>query len=454
MNRRVIALLSAGHLMADFYAGALPALLPVFQTAYGLTYSGVAVISAVSHLTASVSQPAMGYFIDRVTRRGILPLACALAAVGISATGLAPSFGALLALVVLGGLGVAAYHPPAYKLAARHSGARRATGTSFFSIGGNLGIASGPLIATAVVLRYGAGGTWLLAVPGVLMALVLARFAPSERGAPRRQSRNDADSPASGSDARRPRQSSDRTRPLSRARPPSPAKRGTSLRGEAGPGFAEPGGSSTWRRQTASEGAGAPAGGGRLTSRSRLLPLAVLTAIVVVRSATSVAVPAFLPLYYVRDLGISMGEASQALSLFLFSGAVGTLIGGYSADRWGRLRWLFLSQLPVTPALLWFLQSAGTPAAVPALAVGGGALISSFGVTVVMAQELWPENQGMASGIMVGFAFGVGGMLMPLLGAIGDSYSLGTTLALVALMPLAAVALTALLAIQLRGLAA
>ena len=74
------------------------------------------------------------------------------------------------------------------------------------------------------------------------------------------------------------------------------------------------------------------------------------------------------------------------LSLLLVSGAIGTLLGGPLSDRVGRLRVLAATLALMTPALLIFLNSQGIVAAT-ALSFAGFFLVSSFAVTVVMAQE-------------------------------------------------------------------
>ena len=69
----------------------------------------------------------------------MLPASVLLTGAGFALIGLAPGYAALLALVVAIGLGVAAYHPEAYKTATSVAGARKATAISWFSLGGNVG---------------------------------------------------------------------------------------------------------------------------------------------------------------------------------------------------------------------------------------------------------------------------------------------------------------------------
>jgi MFS transporter, FSR family, fosmidomycin resistance protein len=177
-NTRVLGLLALGHLVVDMNQGALAPLLPFLKSAFGLTYVTSAAILLVATMTSSLIQPVFGYLADRATRRWLLPWAVLLSATGISLAGIVPSYWALLGVVVVSGLGVAAYHPEGYRTANQVAGDRKATGLSLFSIGGNIGIALGPPAVTFLVPRFGLPGTLGLLGPGLLVAALLATVLP------------------------------------------------------------------------------------------------------------------------------------------------------------------------------------------------------------------------------------------------------------------------------------
>jgi FSR family fosmidomycin resistance protein-like MFS transporter len=183
-NTRVLALLAVGHLVVDMNQGALAPLLPFLKTAFGLSYAASAAILLVANMTSSLVQPVFGYLADRATRRWLLPWAVLLAASGVSLAGLVSSYWTLLGVVVVSGLGVAAYHPEGYRTANQVAGDRKATGLSLFSIGGNIGIALGPPAITFLVPRFGLPGTVGLLAPGVLVAGLLATVLPALIAAP------------------------------------------------------------------------------------------------------------------------------------------------------------------------------------------------------------------------------------------------------------------------------
>ncbi len=182
MNRRLIATLSFGHLMTDLNQGMLPALLPFFIAERGLTYAAAGGLVLAANVAASATQPAFGLFADRRPAPWLIPAGVATAGTGLALAGAAPGYALIAAAVALMGLGAAAFHPEATRWASHAAGPRRATGLSFFSIGGNLGIATGPLVITPLVLAWGLRASLVLLIPMLLVAVALAselrRFAP------------------------------------------------------------------------------------------------------------------------------------------------------------------------------------------------------------------------------------------------------------------------------------
>src|SRR5919109_1951054 len=143
-----MTLLSAGHLATDFANGALPALLPFMVDRFDLSYTLAAALMLGSAASSSLIQPVFGAWSDRRGALWLLPSGVAVAGLGIGLAAASPSYWAVFLLVVVSGLGVAAYHPEGSKFAAYASGRRRASGMSLFSIGGNLGFALGPTATT------------------------------------------------------------------------------------------------------------------------------------------------------------------------------------------------------------------------------------------------------------------------------------------------------------------
>ncbi len=174
----LLGLLALGHMVIDINQGSLPAILPIVKDALNLSYAATGVIVLTANITSSMIQPLFGYLADKTARRWLLPLSVLLSSVGLAFTGLAPSYAAVLALVMVTGFGVAAYHPEGYRTATAVAGERKATGVSIFSTGGNVGIALGPPLMTALLIGFGPAGSLGMLVPGLLVAGLLVAVLP------------------------------------------------------------------------------------------------------------------------------------------------------------------------------------------------------------------------------------------------------------------------------------
>ena len=362
---RLIALLALGHLVTDINQGSLPALLPFLKNAHGLSYAAVGSIVLAANLMSSLIQPVFGYLSDRTTRRWLLPLSVATSGAGLALTGVAPNYMSLFVLIFVMGLGVAAYHPEGYKTATGVAGDRKATALSWFSLGGNVGVAIGPPLITALVTGFGLVGSLGMLVPSLVMAGLLVAALPW----------------------------------IAAAATPRSLSHAVTRSGVNRPGA-----------------------------------MAILVTVVAIRSMASTGFTTFIPFYYVDHLGSDPRVVGPLLFVFLGAGAVATVIAGPLADRWGArsiTRWAFAAAVP---AGVVFMLTGGV-AAVVMLGIVGAILISVFSVSVVLGQAYLPRNTGMASGLIVGFAIGAGGLGVTGLGWIADHHGVPTVLWISALLP-------------------
>ena len=168
-----ILLLSLGHLVTDINQGALPALLPFFLAEYGLSFAAAASLVFASNALSTLVQPLFGHLADRLATPWLLPLGIVLAGTGLATTGLASSYHAILAAVMVSGIGVAAFHPQGAWLVNRLA-PREATAMSVFGVGGSLGFAIGPALTTWALLQWGLPGSLVLAAPALSIAALLA----------------------------------------------------------------------------------------------------------------------------------------------------------------------------------------------------------------------------------------------------------------------------------------
>jgi len=142
---KTVWLLVAAHGITDLSQGGLLVALPYFKAKFALTYTEVGMIVLIQNLTSSVSQPLFGYFSDKNPRAWLIPAGCLVSGLAMFASLLVPNYFTLLLCTSLCGLGIAAFHPEAAKLANRLSGTSKGKGVSLFVVGGNGGFALGSL---------------------------------------------------------------------------------------------------------------------------------------------------------------------------------------------------------------------------------------------------------------------------------------------------------------------
>ena len=380
VDRRGLGVLTVSHVVDDLYQGAVPALLPFLVVERGYSYAAATGITLAATVLSSVVQPAFGVLIDRRPLPWLTPVGLLVAGVGIGLAGVGDSYWWTWAAVALSGLGVAAYHPAAAR-AARAAAGASAQGMSWFAVGGNAGLALGPVLVTPVLLAYGVAGTPLLALPAVVTAAVLLAL---HRRA--------------GVVARR-------------------AAAAGRVRGAA---------ADDWRS------------------------FGWLTVLVVLRSVGYFGVSSLLALYVMDRFGVSQATGAAVLTTFLAVGALGTLLGGWAADRYGRLIAVRIGYALCLPALALLLAAPGPPAAVAAAVLLGLGLYLPFSVQTTLGQEYLPNRIGTASGVTLGLAVSAGGAVTPALGALADAHGLSWVLITVFALPIAAL----LVSLRLRDPAA
>ncbi|MEA2170774.1 MAG: transporter, family, fosmidomycin resistance protein [Solirubrobacteraceae bacterium] len=147
---------------------------------------------------------------------------------------------------------------------------------------------------------------------------------------------------------------------------------------------------------------------------------ALLATVASLRAGTYFGLQGFLAAMLIDRLGVSTGTGNAALTVMLAAGAVGTLIGGRLADRYGN-RFVLTGALAATPATIVLLQLAPSPAAaIPAAALCGLTVVGGYTSTVVLGQRLLPHHQTLAAGMTLGFAMGAGGITVAALGPLAD----------------------------------
>ncbi|HKE88511.1 MAG TPA: MFS transporter [Vicinamibacterales bacterium] len=366
---RTILLLAGTHFIVDGYGNILAPLLPLLITRLGLSLAAAGTLQMCFQLANSVSQLGFGHIADRWRPRLLLltgPLICVSV---LPLVGLAPGAVALAMVLILGGLGGAAFHPPAAALVHRYSGNQRGLAMSFHITSGTLGQAAAPLLFAPFVQAYGLRATPILIAPAlVVLLLVFLRRIPAIE-----------------------------------------------------------------RLQDSHEA------GGIRALRPYAKPLTFLYLIVVLRTLTSMSFSTFVPVLLTQR-GMTLAQAGTAASVYLFAVGLGGFFGGPAADRFGPRRVIIVSLVSAVPLLALAPQFTGWMFVV-ILAIGGFLLQSTLPVNVTFGQTIAPISAATVSSLMMGFAWGMGGLSVPFVGMLADRIGIDHTLTAMAAVPLVAAAL-------------
>src|SRR5690606_29875824 len=172
--------LFVAHFFNDFFSGTLAALLPTLQVRFSASEFTLALFVATLSFSSSVLQPLFGAVADRLGRRIVAAVGVATTSMILSLIGVAPSGWLLLPLLLIGGLGSAAFHPAGTSLARSAAGSKRGLALGVFSAGGTTGMAFGPLVIGVLVMNDWLGFSPLLMIPGVVFGVLIYLLVPPQ----------------------------------------------------------------------------------------------------------------------------------------------------------------------------------------------------------------------------------------------------------------------------------
>lgn len=290
MATRILASLSFCHFLNDLMQSLLPAIYPVLKQTLGLSFSQIGLITLVNQITASLLQPAIGFYTDRRPQPYSLAIGMAFTLGGMVLLGLGVTFGLVVLASAFIGLGSAVFHPESSRIARLASGGRHGFAQAFFQVGGNAGSALGPLLAAFFVVPRGQRSiAWfsLTALLGILFLRTVGNW------------------------------------------------------------YKHHGPSMTLRHV-------GPATPVARTSRRTGVALVLLLGLLFSKYVYLASIGSYYTFYLIHRFQMSVQSAQLHLFLFLGAIAAGTMIGGPAGDRLGRRRvilWSILGVLPFSLAL-------------------------------------------------------------------------------------------------------
>jgi FSR family fosmidomycin resistance protein-like MFS transporter len=369
---RVLAAVSASHLLNDTIQSLLPAIYPLLKRTFALSFAQIGLMTLALMMTASLLQPLVGLYTDRRPKPYALVAGMVCSLAGLLLLSVAWTFGMLLVAAGLVGLGSSVFHPESSRIARMASGGRHGMAQSFFQVGGNVGSSLGPLLAAFLVAPFGqASVAWcsLLAGAGVVLTVKIGRWY-------RAQLSHASLAPA-------------------RARPALTT---------------------------------------HISARRAGWSIAILAALIFSKYFYLASLSSYYTFYLITKFEVSVQTAQLYLFLFLAAVALGTILGGPIGDRYGRKPVIWGSILGVLPFTL-LLPHVGLFWTALLSVMIGLILSSAFSAIVVYAQELVPGRVGLISGVFFGFAFGMGGLGAAALGELADAIGIESVYRVCAFLP-------------------
>jgi len=376
--------MSLGHVIADLGHGVLPIITPLLTEKLDLNFFQVGIIALAFTFSSAIIQPILGVLSDRYSMPWLMPLSIFLSGFGLALTGVVNSYGLLLFVILVGGIGVAGYHPEGSKMTHLMSEEEKAGASmAIFSVGGNVGFALGPMFAVFLLSFSGLKSILGFFIPGFLISLVFLYLSP---------------------------------------------RFNTIMKG-----YAED------RKEQEKLKAKVDQ---KVKTKAKKGDLVLVLLYVAVRSWIHSGLVYFIPFYFPAYKGVT--EPEYLMTILLIAGALGTLVGGPLTDRFGGRNCLLVSMVLSLATIYPFVYFNSYWITIFAF-IAGAAIVSTFSITVVLGQRLLPGNVGLASGLVLGFAVGMGSIGVSILGLIADHTSLPFVMNILCIMPVAGIALALLL---------
>ncbi|WP_448874549.1 MFS transporter [Desulfobulbus propionicus] len=369
---KILLAISFCHLLNDMLQSLIPAIYPQLKESFHLSFTQIGLITLTYQMTGSLLQPLVGISTDLRPQPYSLAVGMASTLVGLLALSVAPSFGLLLLAVGLVGTGSSIFHPEASRVARMASAGQYGLAQSIFQVGGNAGTSAGPLLAALVVLPLGRQSLAWFSVFALLGMLILARVGIWSK------------------------------------------RRQAASHGQR-------------RLQPAQQRAG--------SAQAARGPMLILLVLMFSKFFYTTSLHSYLIFYLIHKFQVSVQSAQVHLFVFLFGGALGTMLGGPIGDRIGRKQVIWWSIFGVAPFTL-ALPHANLFWTGPLTFIIGLMMASAFPAIVVYGQELFPGKVGTVSGMFFGLAFGLAGIGAALLGNVADARGIDFVYQVCAWLPL------------------
>ena len=368
---KVLASISFSHFLNDTMQSLILAVYPMLKANFHLSFVQIGLITLSYQITASMLQPIVGIYTDKRPKPFSLVFGMACTMTGILMLAFAGTYPHLLLAAMMVGMGSSIFHPEAARVSRIASEGQFGLAQSIFQVGGNVGAAMGPLLAAWIVIPHTQTSVSWFSPFAFLAMIVLLQVGFWYRG---------------------------HIDFFKKAK--------QNIHPES-----------------------------QFSHRKIVLTVVLLLLLVFSKNFYLSSLNSYYMFYLFHKFHISTQHAQYMLFLFLFSVAIGTLIGGPIGDHIGRKRVIWFSILGVAPFTLMLPYANLFWTGVLSVVIGL-ILASAFPAILVFAQELIPGKFGMISGLFYGFSFGMGGLGAAILGNLADKWGIDTVYSICAFLPL------------------
>lgn len=367
----VLVAVSLAHAFNDLIQGVIPAIYPQLEQKFSLSMVQIGIITLCFQLSASIFQPLVGIYTDKHPKPFSQVVGMFFSSMGIVTLAFAPSYLWILTGATLVGVGSSVFHPESARIAFLASGGKRSTAQSIFQIGGNTGVAISPLLVALIVVPNGQRHI-IWFLSFALVAMAILVYIAIWRKAVIRVSLNTKQKTV---------------------QPPD------------------------------------------LSPRKIRMSVAILLILIFSKYFYTASITSYFQFYTLDKFHFTEVKAQVYLFYYLIAAAMGTLLGGYFGDRFGRKPVIWFSILGAAPFTLALPYLNATFTAI-FIVIIGLTISSAFPAIIVYVQELLPRKLGMVSGLFYGFAFGMGGLGSAVLGFVADLTSVNFVYHITAFLPL------------------
>ena len=371
----LLLILSTSHLLNDLMQSLIPASYPLLKEKYALSFVQIGLISLTFQISGALLQPVVGLITDRKAAPYSPVIGMVFTFSGLISLAFAQNYQIILISVVLIGIGSSIFHPEATRMARYAAGNRQGLAQGIFQVGGQTGGALGPIFAAIILVPWGLSSLSIFATFALLAMILLVWIGSKQHEISIEFSKNQRDK-----------------------------KNKNELK--------------------------------IFSPFTIFFSLSILIFLVFTKNFYTESFRSFYTFYLIEHFGLSIQASQLMLFIFLFSAALGVLIGGIIGDKIGRYWIIMISILGPLPLTLILPYADLFWTGILTILINL-IMASAFASILIYSIDLLPNRIGLIGGLFYGLNFGLGGIAAGFLGLLTEEYGIETTYLICSFMPIA-----------------